>query len=320
MVASVNDTSEDNPVWLLNHRTRRRIILAIGDAGRVSASALRASLQISTGSLYYNLKQLEPFVAQDSKRNYYLTEKGLEVYKMLKAGDPLLLENVKNPQSFLDRLFTTVIHPSWILGPALDRTVIAVILGSLSILLNMALYLNGKVFLVGLNVYHWRNFDFTGTLISMFGTIVFVYIYLSALTALYDELRKNKILGKQEENALRRAKSFIISVVTFNRSALKGLAAVSIGILPMSLYPFLLFVSKVRGWTWFYSPGSVVPTSLAANIVLVSSQFISFLLLTSSLSHLRSLRWHIAALICLSLIYLSIVLQYVILGAFTPQG
>ncbi len=320
MAASVNDTSEDNPVWLLNHRTRRRIILAIGDAGRVSASALRASLQISTGSLYYNLKQLEPFVAQDSKRNYYLTEKGLEVYKMLKAGDPLLLENVKNPQSFLDRLFTTVIHPSWILGPALDRTVIAVILGSLSALLNMALYLNGKISLIGLHVYHWRNFDLMGSILTMLGTIAFIYIYLSALTALYDELRKRRILGKQEDNTLKRVRDFILSVVTFNRSALKGLAAVSIGILPMSLYPFLLFIAKVVGWAWFHSPSSIVPTSLAANVALVSSQFISFLLLTSSLSHLRSLRWHIAALICLSLIYLSIVLQYVILGALTPQG
>ncbi|MEM0482455.1 MAG: helix-turn-helix domain-containing protein [Nitrososphaerota archaeon] len=319
-MASVHDTSEDNPVWLLNHRTRRRIILAIGDAGRVSASALRASLQISTGSLYYNLKQLEPFVAQDSKRNYYLTEKGLEVYKMLKAGDPLLLENVKNPQSFFDRLFTTVIHPSWILGPALDRAIIAVILGSLSALLNMALYLNGKISLIGLHVYHWRNFDLGSTILTMLGTIFFIYIYLSALTGIYDEFRKRRILGKQEDNTLRHIKDFILNVITFNRSALKGLAAVCIGILPMSLYPFLLFIAKVKGWTWVYAPGSVVPTSLAANIVLVSSQFISFLLLTSSLSHLRSIRWHIAALISLSLIYLSIVLQYVILGVFTPQG
>ncbi|MEM4152212.1 MAG: hypothetical protein QW663_05880, partial [Nitrososphaerota archaeon] len=90
--------------------------------------------------------------------------------------------------------------------------------------------------------------------------------------------------------------------------------------LPMALYPFLLFIARVKGWTWIYAPVSIVPTSLAANIVLVVAQFASFLLLTSSLSYLRSIRWHIAALICLSLIYLSIILQYVILGIFAPQG
>jgi len=320
LVASVHDTPDENPVWLLNHRTRRRILLAIGDAGRVSASVLRASLGISTGSLYYNLKQLEPFVAQDNRRNYYLTEKGLEVYKMLKAGDALILDNVKKPPSLLDRLFTTVIQPVWILAPALDRTIIAMIMGSLSALLNAALYLNGKVSLIGLHVYHWRNFDLGITILAMLGTIAFIYIYLSALSGIYDEVRKRSVIGVKPDDTFRRVKGFIVNILTFNGSTLKGMAAVCIGILPMALYPFLLFIARVKGWTWIYAPVSIVPTSLAANIVLVVAQFASFLLLTSSLSYLRSIRWHIAALICLSLIYLSIILQYVILGIFAPQG
>lgn len=319
-MASVHGASDDNPVWLLNHRTRRRIILAIGDAGRISASALRANLKISTGSLYYNLKQLEPFVAQDSRRNYYLTERGLEVYKMLKEGDALILEGAKNPNSLFDRMFVTLIHPVWLLGPLLDRAVIAAILGALSTLLTAALYINGKVSLIGLHVYHWRSFDLTSTILSLLGTVGFIYIYLSTLAGFYDEVRRRSILGGQEERVSRRIKSFVLRVITFDRSALRGLAAVCVGMLPMSIYPFLLFVAKVRGWTWIYAPGSVVPTSLVANIVLVASQFASFLILTSCLSHLRGIRWHISALICLSLIYLSIVLQYIILGATSPMG
>lgn len=317
-MASVKDTPEENPVWLLNHRTRRRIILAIGDAGRISASSLRSSLKISTGSLYYNLKQLEPFVAQDNKRNYYLTEKGLEVYRMLKEGNTILLETAKNPHGFFDKIFTTVIHPSWLLGPLLDRSVIAGILGLLSILLTAALFINGKVSLIGLHVYHWRTFDLLSTILTLLGTVVFIYLYLSALTNFYDWIRRRNIVG---ENGLRgHVRKLVLDILTFNRSVLQGLAAASLGILPMSIYPFLLFLAKLRGWTGIYAPGSVVPTSLIANVVIVVSQFTSFLILTSSLAHLRGIRWHIAALVCLSLIYLSIILQYLILGAVSTQS
>lgn len=271
-------------------------------------------MKISTGSLYYNLKQLEPFVAQDSKRNYYLTERGVEIYKRLKEGDAILLESRAPPQSLFERIFSQVIHPSWVLAPALEKTPITVTIGGLSLLLTAALYINGKVSLIGVNVYHWRNFDLENTVAALLLTIASIYLYLSTLASVYDELRKRKLLEPVYSSRLERLKGFILDTLTFNRSPIKGLAAVCIGILPMSIYPFLVFVAKVNGWSWIYSPGSVVPTSLAANITLVASQFTSFIILTSSLSYLRSIRWHIAALICLSLIYLSIVFQYILLG------
>ncbi|MEM1922282.1 MAG: helix-turn-helix domain-containing protein [Nitrososphaerota archaeon] len=320
LVASIHSSQDDNPVWLLNHRTRRRIILAIGDAGRISASALRASLKISTGSLYYNLKQLEMFVAQDGKRNYYLTERGLEIYKMLKEGDAVLLESKNVRQGFFERIFSLVINPVWILGPALERLPIAATIGGLSLLLTAALYVNGKVSLIGVNVYHWKNFSLENTLSTMSLTILSIYFYLSFLANIYDELRQRRLMGSMESGGLQRVKNFILHTLTFGGSPIKGLAAVCIGILPMSLYPILIFLAKVNRWDWIYSPGSVIPISLPANITLVLSQFASFLILASSLSYLRSIRWHIAALICLSLIYLSIVLQYIILGAVPPQS
>ncbi|MEM3114021.1 MAG: hypothetical protein QXY72_02640, partial [Nitrososphaerota archaeon] len=85
----MDSSSEDELVWLLRHKTRRRIILAIGDSGRISATTLRDMLKISTGSLYYNLRQLKDFVTQDEDRNYVLTEEGERVYKVLKEGGVL---------------------------------------------------------------------------------------------------------------------------------------------------------------------------------------------------------------------------------------
>jgi predicted transcriptional regulator len=45
-------------LWLLRSKVRRMIIEVVGDSGRIGAVALRDKLGISTGSLYYNLRQL----------------------------------------------------------------------------------------------------------------------------------------------------------------------------------------------------------------------------------------------------------------------
>ena len=58
MVMTEEGVDERELLWLLRSKVRRMIIEAVGDSGRIGAVALRDKLGISTGSLYYNLRQL----------------------------------------------------------------------------------------------------------------------------------------------------------------------------------------------------------------------------------------------------------------------
>ncbi|MCS7139519.1 MAG: helix-turn-helix domain-containing protein [Candidatus Nezhaarchaeota archaeon] len=70
----------------LGNPHRRRIILLLGDnPDGLVFSELRRELNLSVGSLYYNLDQLKGLVHQKSDKRYVLTEKGVIAYKMLKS-------------------------------------------------------------------------------------------------------------------------------------------------------------------------------------------------------------------------------------------
>ena len=119
LLASIDARSEDELLWLLRYKTRRRIILAIGDAGKISATALRDGLKISTGSLYYNLRQLRRFVTQDNDRNYMLTEEGLRVYRALKEKGTVSSSDLigeKPPGKFM-KVLQGIFFPLWLYSP-----------------------------------------------------------------------------------------------------------------------------------------------------------------------------------------------------------
>lgn len=93
--------------------------------------------------------------------------------------------------------------------------------------------------------------------------------------------------------------------------SVKLLCSIMISMLPLAIYPAVAFIDRVAGWGQFTSR-SVIPSSLAANVTLVIAQLGVFVLLTATLSYLRRLRWHVAALISFSVIYLSIIVQYIV--------
>ncbi|MEM2905238.1 MAG: helix-turn-helix domain-containing protein [Candidatus Bathyarchaeia archaeon] len=68
---------------MLGHPTRREIVRVIGEKGAASFTELKASLQVSVGTLYYNLDLLKGLVAQRQDRRYILTTKGQVAYKLL---------------------------------------------------------------------------------------------------------------------------------------------------------------------------------------------------------------------------------------------
>lgn len=97
----------------LGNPHRRSIIMLLGEnPDGLTFSELRKRLNLSVGTLYYNLDQLEDLIYQKSDRRYALSEKGLLAYKMLKDD----LERIKSEQStdnFSSKLQATL-FPRWL--------------------------------------------------------------------------------------------------------------------------------------------------------------------------------------------------------------
>jgi len=87
-----NDKDDDvlRAYQILAHPVKRGIIKFLGEKGRAGFSELQRHLNTSTGTLYYNLEQLEGFVKQDDARKYMLTEKGKALYEILTRDEERL--------------------------------------------------------------------------------------------------------------------------------------------------------------------------------------------------------------------------------------
>jgi hypothetical protein len=292
-------------LWLLRSKVRRMIIETVGDSGRIGAVALRDKLGISTGSLYYNLRQLKHLVTQDDRRNYVLTELGERVYKLLKTRGDVSISDLAGKRSRVVEALSQFLVPYWLIGPLAERVRMGAVVAALSLLMLTALLLNQKMDLVVLHVYRFEVFSIPEFLRYLGITFVTIYLYFGLMTALYD------LLARSEETDVRGVLGFLKSVITFSGQWRQALVLISLGLLPMSIYPAAAFVDKVMGAGHFESR-FVVPNSVVANVVLVVAQMACFLIFSASLSYVRRLRWHVAALISFSAIYLSIVVQYLI--------
>ncbi|MEM2213790.1 MAG: winged helix-turn-helix domain-containing protein [Candidatus Nezhaarchaeales archaeon] len=85
----------------LGNPHRRNIIMLLGENPEgLTFSDLRRRLNLSVGTLYYNLDQLEDLIYQKNDKRYALSEKGLLAYKMLRDD----LEKVKSegPSGLID--------------------------------------------------------------------------------------------------------------------------------------------------------------------------------------------------------------------------
>lgn len=305
-----DDKELEKAIWLLRHRVRRRIILTIGEAGRISATALRDKLGISTGSLYYNLKQMERLVTQDAKRNYILTEEGAVIYRLLREQGDLNIQQLKTSQSRIETILTNIFFPIWLVAPLLEKVRLTILVGLLSLIILSALFMNSKIELIILHIYHFTNFSVNNFIKNLLLSLFIIYVYVSA-TSLIHELMPRR---STEELAYTPRKIISLFIGDVEQS-LKLFSSIIISLLPLAIYPAIAFIDKITGWGQFISR-SIIPSTLAANITLVIAQLCVFILLTATLSYLRRLRWHVSALISFSVIYLSIVVQYiVVMGA-----
>ena len=76
---------------VLGHPLRRRLIKILGEVERASFTDLKSTLNVSVGTLYYNLDHLEELVTQDRSKRYVLTPKGEIAYRLLVESEEKLV-------------------------------------------------------------------------------------------------------------------------------------------------------------------------------------------------------------------------------------
>lgn len=232
-------SDEDELVWLLRHKTRKRILLAIGDNEKVSATTLRDLLKISTGSLYYNLRQLKDFVTQDQERNYVLTEEGKKVYMILKEGGTITPDIFRpKPASKILTTLTNIFFPIWLFSPIFENSGLRIVTSSLSILVSLTLliYTRTKPILFHISPANPDVFEIATT---YFSNILLFYLLLTAISVIFS----GRLIHphREGENIITRIKRVAWSSLEDEQ---KFILSIFIAILPLMIYPGILSLDK----------------------------------------------------------------------------
>jgi len=312
LMTALREPGEEELIWLLRYRTRRRILLAIGDAGKISATTLRDSLKISTGSLYYNLRQLRRFVTQDSDKNYTLTEDGLRVYKALKekgtvtAADLMEVEERGGVIAALNNLF----FPLWLYTPLYEQKVVTATLPTLSAVLSIALLIYTRQAPLLMHFFRTQPnvFQIAGQYLLNLGII-----YL--LATLFPVILSGVLFRRRgEEGILTRIKGVAWHSVI---EEAKFFASLAVACLPLMIYPAVLSADKLFKL-------SLIPAEKTAQYYLLTgtlsaiSQVACLPILAALIAYGRRLNRTTAALVALIIFFIShIVYQILMVGLLT---
>ena len=77
----------------LGHPLRRKIIQVLGEEEKATFTKLKSSLNVSTGTIYYNIGLLADLINQRDDRSYALTSKGGLAYHLLQESEEKLLSS-----------------------------------------------------------------------------------------------------------------------------------------------------------------------------------------------------------------------------------
>lgn len=309
LVAALREPSEEELVWLLRYRTRRKILLAIGDAGRISATTLRDALKISTGSLYYNLRQLKRFVTQDKDKNYMLTEDGLRVYKALKEKGTITTADLTNTekQSGLISALNSLFFPIWLYTPLYEQKAITLILPSLSAILSIVLLIYTRQAPLLMHFYRVQPniFQIIGQYLA---NIAVIYILATILSVIFSGVL---FRGRKGESLLARIKG-IAWQSGFDE--LRFFASLMTACLPLMIYPAILSINKLFDLR-------LIPAEKTPQYYLLMggfstiSQVACLPLLIALIAYGRRLNGTAAALVGLIIFFISQIV-YQLIGAF----
>jgi len=311
LVAAVKEPEEEDLVWLLRYRTRRRILLAIGDAGRISATALRDKLRISTGSLYYNLRQLRRFVAQDKDKNYVLTEDGLRVYKALKEKGTITAADLANAEreSRLASIANSIFLPLWLYTPLYEQKVITLILPALSALVSIALLIHTRQIPLLMHFYKAQPSVF-----QIVGNYLANIVMLYALTTVLPIVFSGVLFRRGRESLLKRIRSIVWQS---GLEEAKFLLSLMVAVLPLMIYPAVLSANKLFGLGLI--PAEKTPQYyLVTGSFLTISQIAALPLFSALIAYGRRMSGSTAALIALVIFFISHTInQILMVGGFT---
>lgn len=263
---------DEEALLLLRSSVRRRgIVVLVGESRRISATDLRDRLGISTGSLYHNLKQLESqdLVTQDSSRSYLLTERGQRIYNMLRTGR-VAFERGKPRNPVFERL-STVVFPLWLFVPLYESLALAILMPLLSVLLLAVLLISARHYLVLL-------FAFSRASIDPFGFIVTFSLSLFAIFGFCTVV--SYFLGGQGNH-------------------LRFLSASMVSLLPLSVYPIVVLLDR-----WLQL--GLTQETAALYVVMLVAEGLTLPFFTAAVSYGKKIRWEKAAIVPLSLFYLTI--------------
>lgn len=288
---------DEEILWMLRQRVRRRIIQVVGENGRISATTLREKLGVSTGSLYYNLRQLSNLVQQDSRRNYLLTEDGVRAYQLIQEqanlGGEVVASKSTNP---LYNFFTNILFPVWLFEPLYERAAFVLVFPIMSATLLGFLMIRARYDLVFLFMTHrGENFELTE----------FFPLFAASLLGVYGLAS----LGSY----LLRSGSRVVKVPPTDseprsrlREEAKFLASIVVSLLPLSLFPGILVVDRALALAW-------TTASTTRSVLLLVSQGLSLPFLIAAISYAKNIRWERAAVVALMLFYVA-----VLVGNYTP--
>jgi len=265
------DQDEEALLLLRSNLRRRRIIVLVGESRRITATDLRDRLAISTGSLYHNLKQLESMelVAQDSSRTYLLTEKGQRIYNMLKTGR-VGFEQEKPSNPVIERL-SSLVFPLWLFVPLYESLAVAILLPLLSVLLLAVLLVSARHYLVLLYAFSRASIDPLGFVITFVVSVLGIFAFCTVVSY---------FLGGQGNH-------------------LRFLSASTVSLLPLSLYPMVILLDRS-----FHL--GIIQGTTAVYVVMLVAEGLTLPFFTAAVSYGKKIRWEKAAIVPLTLFYLTI--------------
>lgn len=125
---------------VLGNPIKKRIVEIIAERGAASFTDLKRDLNLSVGTLYYNLDSLRSFVAKDANRKYVLTERGYVLYRAMREGDDAIKRAILPKKGFYKLLDERVLPhfvPQRLMIPLYRNDALSLIVTSSCLLLGL---------------------------------------------------------------------------------------------------------------------------------------------------------------------------------------
>ncbi len=284
--------SDEELLWLVRHRVRRAIILAVGEEGRVSATALKQKLGISTGSLYYNLRQMSQLITQDEKKTYRLTDDGVRIYKALTSQSDT--SNIPKPSHAME-LFSSIFFPLWLFSPIYESKVVAAVLGPLAVFVLVFVLLAGRYELFLLNASSTTSIN----IFTFAAKLSITYVTCLVIMLVFGLLFSGRF--RPLKSALKTCKDMGVKNVLAEVGKLTS--AVAVAFLPLGLVPGLAVIDRV-------THSSFLANVIVRDTILIISQTITIFLLSAVVAYVKKMKWQSSMGVALTFFYLSQLLNY----------